>query len=59
MPERELRMWVLRLAADGLFWMEMLKCTELPSGMRERVVAEIEKLAREWGQCTKTIERSE
>ena len=59
MPERELRMWVLRLAADGLFWMEMLKCTELPSGMRERVVAEIEKLAREWGQCTETIERSE
>ncbi len=48
MSEHELRLWVLRLAADGLFWMETLKCTELPPGMRERVIAEIEKLARQW-----------
>lgn len=50
MSRDDLRMWVLRLAADGLFWMEVLKCTDLPPGMRERVIAEIEILAREWGQ---------
>jgi len=50
MPSNELRLWILRLAADGMFWMDVLKCTELPDGMRERVVAEIELLAREWAQ---------
>lgn len=48
MPQCELRNWILRLAADGLFWMETLKCTDLPPGMRERIVDEIESLARSW-----------
>lgn len=49
MSASELRLWILRLAADGLFWMEVTKCTELPAGMRERLLEELEHLARDWG----------
>lgn len=45
----ELRLWILRMASDGLFWTDLMKCTELPPGLRERLIAEIERLAAVWG----------
>ncbi|MCB1635594.1 MAG: TetR family transcriptional regulator [Xanthomonadales bacterium] len=47
--QAELKLWILRMASDGLFWADMMKCTELPAGLRERLVAEIERLAAVWG----------
>lgn len=45
----QLKLWILRLASDGLFWTDMMKCTELPPGLRERLITEIERLAGVWG----------
>jgi AcrR family transcriptional regulator len=45
-----LRLWILRLAAEGLFWTDMMKCTDLPGELRQRLVIEIETLARQWAE---------
>jgi AcrR family transcriptional regulator len=44
----ELRRLMLRLAADGLFWMETFGFVDLPPAVRARLVAALETLAREW-----------
>jgi AcrR family transcriptional regulator len=46
--ELELRRLLLRLAADGLFWMETFGFVELPAAARTRLVGVMESLAREW-----------
>jgi AcrR family transcriptional regulator len=46
--EPELKRLVLELASHGLFWMEMLQMYELPGPARKRLLALLEKLAREW-----------
>jgi AcrR family transcriptional regulator len=43
-----LRLQILRFAAEGLFWSEFFRCTELPAEVRERLVTELEALARAW-----------
>jgi AcrR family transcriptional regulator len=45
-----LRLWILRLASEGLFWTDMMKCTDLPDALRQRLVSEIEALATQWGE---------
>ena len=47
--ERDLRLHLLHLAAEGLMWQELLQMFSLPGGARARLVALMEKLAREWG----------
>ena len=39
---------ILRLAAEGLFWSEFFGCSEVPAEHRERLIARMEALAREW-----------
>lgn len=39
---------ILQLAAEGLFWSEQFGCSELPADQRDRVIARMEQLAREW-----------
>lgn len=46
--DAELRRLLLRLAADGLFWMETFRFLELPANARKRLVGAIEGLAHEW-----------
>lgn len=43
-----LRLQILRFAAEGLFWSEFFRCTELPAEVRALLVAELEALARDW-----------
>ena len=43
-----LMLQMLRFAAVGLFWSELFGCMELPGNVRERFVARLEQLAREW-----------
>lgn len=47
----ELRRLMLRLAADGLFWMETFGFVELPPAARARLVATMESLAAEWASA--------
>ncbi len=44
----DIRRFILRLAADGLFWLEMFQCYRPPSQVRQRMVALMEDLARQW-----------
>ncbi|MGE4069920.1 MAG: TetR/AcrR family transcriptional regulator [Lysobacterales bacterium] len=44
----EIQRSVLRLAAEGLFWSEYFGCSEVPAEHRDRIVARMEQLAREW-----------
>jgi len=46
--EPELRAQVLRLAATGLFWDEVFGFQPMPPAARARLVALLERLAREW-----------
>jgi AcrR family transcriptional regulator len=46
--DNEIRRSVIRLAAEGLFWSEFFGCNDVPNEHRPRVVAELERLAREW-----------
>ncbi|MGH8429381.1 MAG: TetR/AcrR family transcriptional regulator [Solimonas sp.] len=48
--ERDLRLHLLHLAAEGLMWQELFQMFSLPGGARARLVALMEKLAREWGE---------
>lgn len=43
-----LRQQILRFAAEGLFWSEFFRCTELPAEARAQLVTELEALARAW-----------
>jgi hypothetical protein len=45
--ETDMQRFVLRLAADGLFWLEMFQCYDLPPDVRKRLVALLEKMARD------------
>ncbi len=46
--ESQLRRLLLRLSADGLFWMEIFGFVELPDAARKRLVLMMEGFAREW-----------
>jgi AcrR family transcriptional regulator len=46
--DAELRRLMLRLAADGLFWMETFGFLELPATVRSRYVELLESLAAAW-----------
>ena len=46
--ECQLRQQLLRLASEGLFWSEIFGCGELRPDVRKRLVALMERLAREW-----------
>lgn len=43
----DMQRFVLRLAADGLFWLEVFQCYDLPPDIRKRLVALLEKMARD------------
>jgi AcrR family transcriptional regulator len=45
--DTDLRRFVLRLAADGLFWLEMFQCYEFPPAARKRLVQLLEEMARD------------
>jgi len=45
--DTDLQRFVLRLAADGLFWLEMFQCYDLPPEVRKRLVALLENMARD------------
>jgi AcrR family transcriptional regulator len=46
--ELQLRRMLLRLAADGLFWMETFGFVDLPNPARKRLVLMMEAFASEW-----------
>ena len=46
--EADIRRMLLRLAAEGLFWMETFNCYEMPAEARERLVSMLETLATTW-----------
>lgn len=39
---------ILELAAAGLFWQGVTNCQEMDKALREKVIARLEKLAKEW-----------
>lgn len=45
--DAELHRFMLRLAADGLFWMELFQCYELPIAARKRLIETMEQMARD------------
>jgi AcrR family transcriptional regulator len=47
--ERDLRLHVIHLAAEGLMWQELFQMYAMPAPARARLVALMEQLAREWG----------
>lgn len=47
--ERELRLQMLRLAAEGLMWRELFQLFSLPAPVQERLIEMMKGLAREWG----------
>lgn len=46
--EADIRRMLLRLSAEGLFWMEAFNCYQMPTEARERLVSMIETLATTW-----------
>ena len=46
--EADIRCMLLRLAAQGLFWMETFNCYDMPAEARERLVSMIETMATSW-----------
>jgi hypothetical protein len=48
--ERDLRLHILHLAAEGLMWQELFQMFALPAPARARLIALMERLAREWGE---------
>jgi AcrR family transcriptional regulator len=46
--EQDLRQVLLRLAADGLFWLEVFGLHEFPPAARARLVELMERLAVDW-----------
>jgi AcrR family transcriptional regulator len=47
--DRDLRLHLLHLAAEGLMWQEMFQMYSMPGPARTRLVALMEALARQWG----------
>ncbi len=47
--ERDLRQHLVHLAAEGLMWQELFQMYSMPAAARVRLVALMEKLARQWG----------
>jgi AcrR family transcriptional regulator len=47
--ERDLRLHILHLAA-GLMWQELFQMFSMPAPARARLIALMERLAREWGE---------
>ena len=48
--DRDLRLHLLHLAAEGLMWQELFQMFALPPAARKRLVAMMEQLAREWSE---------
>jgi AcrR family transcriptional regulator len=48
--ERDLRLHIVHLAAEGLMWQELFQMFSLPAPARARLIALMERLAREWGE---------
>lgn len=48
--DSDLRLHILRLAAEGLRWQELFQMYSMPVPARARLVTLMEKLAREWGE---------
>ncbi len=48
--ERDLRLHILHLAAEGLMWQELFQMFSMPAPARARLIAMMERLAREWGE---------
>jgi AcrR family transcriptional regulator len=48
--ERDLRLHILHLAAEGLMWQELLQMFSMPAPARARLITLMERLAREWGE---------
>ena len=46
--EADIRRMMLRLAAQGLFWMEAFNCYDMPPAARKRLVAKMEAMAESW-----------
>ncbi len=47
--DRDLRLHLVHLAAEGLMWQELFQMYSMPAPARARLVALMEELAREWG----------
>jgi hypothetical protein len=45
--ERDLRMHILHLAAEGLMWQELFQMFSMPAPARARLIAMMERLAKE------------
>lgn len=47
--ERDLRLQLLRLAAEGLMWRELFQLYSMPKPVQERLINMMKGLARQWG----------
>ena len=47
--DRDLRLHLVHLAAEGLMWQELFQMYSMPAPARARLVALMESLARQWG----------
>lgn len=52
--ERDLRLHLVHLAAEGLMWQELFQMYSMPGPARARLVALMEELARRWGGAPST-----
>lgn len=57
--ERDLRLHLLHLAAEGLMWQELFQMFALPAAARARLVTLLEHLARDWGHEPDPTHRKE
>lgn len=39
---------ILELAAAGLFWQDVTRCQKMDDALRQKIIARLEKLAKEW-----------
>jgi AcrR family transcriptional regulator len=52
--DRDLRLHLVHLAAEGLMWQELFQMYSMPGPARARLVALMEELARRWGGAPST-----
>ncbi|MGD9842560.1 MAG: TetR/AcrR family transcriptional regulator [Steroidobacteraceae bacterium] len=45
---KEIDMMILELAAAGVFWQDITRCHVMDEVVRKKVIARLEKLAKEW-----------
>jgi AcrR family transcriptional regulator len=50
--DRDLRLHLVHLAAEGLMWQELFQMYTMPAPARARLVALMEQLARQWGDAS-------